>query len=219
MQWQNPSSIHVVKDERAASLVLDKKVRYYLNPFMGAAKSTKEAAEELGLDVVTFYPYVKRSEDAGLLEVAEEVPRSGRALKRYRAVATSFFVPFEFAPLLSSFRSKESRESEMFIRAFEKAWMEHDTHNLGHLLYRKPDGNISLTVTDIRGQRVDVLSVSPITLNIMRRLKLSHDKARALQRELHEVMARYLDEQDGPGDYTYLARVNLVPRPDPDKSA
>ena len=219
MQEQNPSSvcgsIYVVRDEQAALLVLNKKTNRYLNLFIGAKRSTKEAAEELELDVVTLYPYVKRFEDAGLVEVAEEVPRPGRAVKRYQAVAMSFFVPFEFAPLLSRFRQKESLENELFLQAFEKAWMEHDVDGLGHLLYRKPDGRISITVTTAQGQRIDIFSRSPIALNVSRKLSLSHDKARALQRELHDVMARYLAEQDEPGDYTYLARVNLVPRPDP----
>src|SRR5690606_28293610 len=58
-------------------------------------RSVAEAARETGEKPNTTLRRVRRFVDMGLLRVWREVPRAGRPVKRYRAVADVFFVPFD----------------------------------------------------------------------------------------------------------------------------
>lgn len=87
-----------VSDPRAAALLIDPKALEWLKPFIGDALTVQEAARQEGVNPNTMYGWVKRLEAVGLVHIARVEPRKGRAVKRYRAVADTFFVPFAVSP-------------------------------------------------------------------------------------------------------------------------
>src|SRR5690606_17907462 len=84
-----------VRDARAAEALVDPTTLRHLAPFLGRDRSVAEAARETGEKPNTTLRRVRRFVDMGLLRVWREVPRAGRPVKRYRAVADVFFVPFD----------------------------------------------------------------------------------------------------------------------------
>lgn len=89
MQITDPVMVRsLVRDEAAT----------YLAPFLHDDHSVSEAAALLRLPLARVHYWVRSLYDVGLLEVVAETPRKGRAIKRYRAIATEFVVPAESMP-------------------------------------------------------------------------------------------------------------------------
>ena len=98
MEAKTLSSVMTVSDPRAASLLTDPKALEWLKPSIGDALTVSEAARQEGVNPNTLYGWVKHLETVGLVHVARVQPRKGRAVKYYRAVADTFFVPFAVSP-------------------------------------------------------------------------------------------------------------------------
>ena len=81
----------------------------YLAPFLHEDHSVSEAAELLRVPLARTHYWVRSLHDAGLLKVVAEVPRKGRAIKRYRAIAREFVVPA--AALPEDYFAREMRRS------------------------------------------------------------------------------------------------------------
>lgn len=71
---------------------------HYLAPFLHEDHSVAEAAELLHVALAKVHYWVRTLYDAGVLDIVHEVPRKGRPIKRYRAIATEFTVPAEALP-------------------------------------------------------------------------------------------------------------------------
>lgn len=82
-----------VETERQAKLLGHPERGHYLHFFMGQERSVSAAAQLLGCSLQTMHYRVKQLMKAGLLRVAREEQRAGRAVKYYRAVSDAFFVP------------------------------------------------------------------------------------------------------------------------------
>ena len=213
MKEENPSS-YEVRDERAAALLLNDKTRRLLAPFVGEKRSVKEASDELGLKLANYYPYVKQFERAGLIEVFEVLPRSGRAVKLYRSVANEFFIPHTVSPLLVYYEKGELNLHKTMWQAILQAWLvsTDGVSTWGLRFYKNVEGGFGVMGARSQGQPWDLFSGDdPIILPYWRKLKLSRDKARAMQLELHNLLERYTAEQDGGDDY--LLRIAMAPLP------
>lgn len=203
-----------IKSEVAAALLLKDKTRRLLAPFALGKKSMKEASEALSIKLTTYYPYVKRFENAGLIEVVEVIARAGRSIKRYRTVADEFFIPHTLSPLLAHFEEIQHVSHNTLLQAMSRAWLEStdETNAWGFRFYVDPRIGFTAMGARSKGEPWDLLSGErPIVLPYWRKLKLSRDKARSMQRELQEVLERYTEEQDGRDDY--LIRIAMAPSP------
>ena len=81
----------IVRNLKAVAFLTNPDCTRLLKPFLFGERTIKEAAEALRLEPAALYYPVKRMCDLGLLKVARETPRRGRALKVYRASAERFF--------------------------------------------------------------------------------------------------------------------------------
>ena len=216
MKEENKSSLEI-KSEAAATLLLNNKTRWLISPFVGEKKSVKEASEQMGMKLASYYVYVKRFERAGLIEVVEVQPRAGRAIKLYKTVADEFFIPHTVSPLLAYYEKLEDDYQKLLWQGILKA-LEAGSEAMGawgFKLYKHPKAGLAITGARSQDEEWDLLAEKSAILPYWRRLKLSREKAKALQHELHEVLDRYIVEQDELDDYSYLVRVAMAPLPAP----
>ena len=211
MEEQNFISVHEVKDERAAALLLDSETVNLLSPFIGAKKSVKEVSDEMGIKLANYYFYVKQFERTGLIKVVEEVARAGRPIKRYQAVADEFFIPHTLRPLLEHYGKDELSLHKTMWQAILQAWTtsSESVDTWGLRFYKHPELGLSVMGARSSGEPWDLLTEGPVILPYWRKLKLSQEKARAMQLELHNLLERYTQEQD-EGD-PYLIRLAMAP--------
>lgn len=84
----------VVHEPEAAWAFTDHRRLRFLEPFMRHPTSLKEAADALEMPLNSLHYYVQKFLTLGLLEVTSVQKRGGRPIKRYKAAAEAFFVPF-----------------------------------------------------------------------------------------------------------------------------
>lgn len=202
----------VVRDPQRARLLLDARTRRQLAPFLGAAASVGEAARARNEKPNTVLRRVRRLLDAGLLEVAETVPRRGRAIRRYRAVAEVFFVPFEASAaddLESALAEREAWVERLLRRAVVRARRE-ALGVWGTRIYADERGRVQVQMAVRPDADASTLDPGgPAVLSAWRDgLELDYPDAKALQRELYELLLRY---QRKRGAQRYVVHLGLAP--------
>lgn len=202
----------VVRDPERARLLLDARTRRQLAPFLGAAASVGEAARARAEKPNTVLRRVRRLLDAGLLEVAETVPRRGRPIRRYRAVAEVFFVPFEASAaddLESALAEREAWVERLLRRAVVRARRE-ALGVWGTRIYADERGRVQVQMAVRPDADASTLDPGgPAVLSAWRDgLELDYPDAKALQRELYELLLRY---QRKRGAQRYVVHLGLAP--------
>lgn len=202
----------VVRDPQRARLLLDARTRRQLAPFLGAAASVGEAARARNEKPNTVLRRVRRLLDAGLLEVAETVPRRGRPIRRYRAVAEVFFVPFEASAaddLESALAEREAWVERLLRRAVVRARRE-ALGVWGTRIYADERGRVQVQMAVRPDADASTLDPGgPAVLSAWRDdLELDYSDAKALQRELYELLLRY---QRKRGGQRYVVHLGLAP--------
>ena len=202
----------VVRDPEQARLLLDARSRAQLAPFLGRSRSVSEAARDVGAKPNTVLRRVQRFVDAGLLVVAETRPRRGRPLRRYRAIADVFFVPFEASDaedLEMALADREAWVSSLLRRSVVRARRE-AIGVWGTRIYRDDRGRVQVQMAV--GPDADAQPPGrdgPAVLSAWRdAIELDYPDAKALQRELVELLARY---QSKRGAQRYVLHLGLAP--------
>lgn len=103
-------TFRVITEPKAAKILTNPVALRFLTPFLGREVTIQEAAEEAGASPNTTYKRAMRFLELGLITVAREQPRAGRAVKLYRTVADVLFVPFENTPSVSLEAALKERE-------------------------------------------------------------------------------------------------------------
>ncbi len=206
----SPSILSVDNPEAAAILTNPHTLRQ-LEPFLAREMTVKEAAQETGEKPNTVLSRVRRFLRAGLLEVVREEPRQGRALKVYRGVADGFFIPFEAT-------SAESLEAALAER--DAYWQDLLRHNVvrarlekvetyGTRIYRDARGRLQVQMAVAPEQNLTTLANDdPAVLSAWREAYLDFEDAKALQREMFDLLKRY---QQKRGAQRYIVRLGLAP--------
>ncbi len=206
-----------VCDPKRAALLLDAKTLRYLGPFMGEGRSAVEAARALGVGLNTLLYWVRRLLGAELLEVAHEIPRTGRGIKIYRARAERFYVPFDSTNLTSVEDLLMQEYGPLYRRilhSFLKAGIQMvggAMGDFGLVVFADADGRLVSRHAPHPDRTInfDLFSLqAPAILLSWQELRLEFADAKAMQRELEAVFARY---RDRAGSGSYLAHVALTP--------
>lgn len=207
-----------VRDRRAAELLADPDTLRQLEPFLGRPCSVSEAARRSGASPNTTLRRVQRFVDAGLLEVARELPRAGRAIKLYRTVAEVFFVPFEATPaesLEAALAERDAYHERQLRRGVVRARLD-AIGVWGTRIYRDAEGRLQVQTAlgpDANATTLD--DQGPAALSAWRdRVRLDFEDAKRLQRELFALLLRYqrLGAETG-GAQRYVVRVAMAPVP------
>jgi len=86
-----------IESIKAAAMLEHPRSRQILLGVVQDARSLQELADVTGLSLSLLHYHVKRLQQFGLIWVERKDRRSGRPVKRYRAVARRFLVPTRFA--------------------------------------------------------------------------------------------------------------------------
>lgn len=182
---------------------------------MGREATVTTVACILESTVNATYLKVRRLERAGLVRVAREERRAGRAVKHYTAVAPRLFVPFEVMhlPDLEDFYLRNQEEqTRLFTRAlletYRREWGE--PTSLGQSHYRTADGSTLTTFGPAPGVTWSSLQDDkPATLLNGGSVFLTAQEAKVLQRDLYLLHTRY--SQPGPDRRPYRLHLGLTP--------
>jgi DNA-binding transcriptional ArsR family regulator len=193
------SSAFTVTETKAAAALADPMLRRIVASFVGEMRSIGEVSDATGMDLKRLHYHVVRLRSLGLLKVAGERRRRGRAVKLYRARAETFYVPHEAAPEL--FSEGLARDLRRSVHA--------DAHRSanGMLLSVDPEGILQLqpvSGNDEAGRGPEMWLV----------LRLQPAEADALRRDLRAVLERHAASASGRGK-VHLVHAAVVERVGP----
>jgi hypothetical protein len=203
--------VRIVRDEAAARALVRPSGLRRLEPFMGPPRSVVEVAQATGEKPNTVLRRVQRLLALSLLEVAEARPRAGRPVRRYRATADVFFVPFEAtgaADLEDALAERDAYWERLLRRHVVRARSE-AMGTWGTRVYRDTRGRIQVQTAVSPDANASMLDdAMPAALSAWRdQVWLDHDDAKALQRELYALVQRY---QRVRGAQRYVVHVGLA---------
>ena len=203
--------IRIVRDPAAARMLVRPSGLRRLEPFMGPPRSVGEVARTTGEKPNTVLRRVGRLIDLGLLEVAEERPRAGRSIRRYRAAADVFFVPFEAtgaADLTSALAERDADWERLLRRHVVRARRE-AMGTWGTRIYRDGRGRLQIQTAVSPDANASMLDDDmPAALSAWRdQIWLDHADAKELQRELYALVQRY---QRARGAQRYVIHVAMA---------
>lgn len=202
----------VVTEAAVAAALMNPRTLRQLEPFLDRERTVLDAARETGVKANTMLARVKRFTILGLLNVVREEPRAGRALKVYRSSAASFFVPYEITPsetLEVAMRERE-RYWETLLRKNVVQVRSEDVGSWGTRIYRDTRGRLQIQAAVTPEQNYTLLAPErPAALSAWRdAVYLDFDDAKALQREMFELLKKY---QQKAGAQRYILHLGLAP--------
>jgi hypothetical protein len=203
--------VRIVRDEAAARTLVRPSGLRWLEPFMGEPRTVLEAAQASAEKPNTVLRRVQRLQSLSLLEVAEARPRAGRPIRRYRATADVFFVPFEAtgaADLEGALAERDAHWERLLRRHVVRARSE-AMGSWGTRIYRDVRGRIQVQTAVSPDANASMLDDEmPAALSAWRdQVWLDHGDAKALQRELYALVQRY---QRARGAQRYVVHVGLA---------
>jgi len=190
------SRLHV-RDARVAAIFTNPRLRRILLWFTRHPKSIGETAALLDLDLKQTHYCVRKLAGLGLLFVAEERARAGRAVKYYRAVSDAFFVPSEVAP--KGFGEELARELRESL-AIEAALTD------GGILFTAAKGGSA------RGKIVGRRRAAASAVEMWRILRLGPKDVAALKREMNALLNLYQRKAAARGGMPFLVHAAVAPR-------
>jgi hypothetical protein len=209
--------VQIVRDPGVARALVRPSGLRQLAPFIGAPRTVSEVARETGEKPNTVLRRVERLLARGLLEVADERRRAGRPLRRYRATADVFFVPFEATgadDLEAALADRDAYWERLLRRHVVRARSE-AMGVWGTRIYRDARGRVQVQTAVSPDANASMLDDGmPAALSAWRdQVWLDHADAKAFQRELYELVQRY---QRARGAQRYVVHVGLAAIVGPD---
>lgn len=205
----------MVSDPPAAAFLTDPVRRRYFLPFLGRTSTVSQAAAELRIETNAMLYRVQQMLGLGLLCEDHLEPRAGRAVRHYRGISSSCFVPFAATPFethRAQVKRNEFAQHQTFaaaLSAVRHSQMSQD--GWGTLLERDSIG--SITVAPARLDSTTAVSIqSSEFLSTWSELHLSADRARNLEARLRELMAEFTQQPSEAGGGRYLLHLGFVPR-------
>lgn len=193
----------VIEDPKAARALTDLQLLPLLIVFLRREASVSEAAASTEADLDATYYQVRKLERLGILRVTRSERRAGRAVKYYRARADAFFVPFALLPhetferaLAESGRLPEAMRAAGTARALLEE--VDDPRYWGFRVYVEPGGAVNAfwgpREVGADWSMLDHLLAPerPPVYGMNTSLALTREEAKAMQRELHELMKRWM---------------------------
>jgi hypothetical protein len=148
----------------------------------------------------------------GLLEVAGEIKRKGRSIKKYRTTADVFFVPYEATSAESLevvMAQRDTYLEELLRKSVVKARVE-DVGSWGTRIYRDERGRLQIQAAITPDKNYTMLDEAhPAVLSAWRdSVYLDFEDAKTLQREMFDLLKKYQQKQ---GAQRYIVRLGVAP--------
>jgi DNA-binding transcriptional ArsR family regulator len=191
MLHPDPSSAHrVTAGEQAAALDHALRSRLLL-ACARTDRSLTELARELGQPLPKLHYHVGRLVEAGLLRVSRVEPRSGRSIRRYRAIAEAFLVSLADVP---------EPVGERWARELRQSLAEQTRRLDLSLLYHLDEaGGIRVRLLDPEGRgRISQ------AWEHWKVIRLTQEQRMALAGEVAAVIARYEAAGEPSGELFFV---------------
>lgn len=200
-----------VTDPRAIRALLSEQAVNYLEPYLGATRSIGEAANQIGRTIQRTHYWTHRLLEVGLVEVRATVPRAGRPVRRYQAVADSFRITARALPV-GLFESMMIVLNRALVRSFEAAYPG-ITYG-GDLLIHRGRNASGIIVDRLPPAGADDGPADALLCSFTTRL--SPDDAARLRAELAELRDRWCAKTipRTDGQPLYLSVLAVTPLPD-----
>ncbi|BDP43855.1 hypothetical protein DAETH_38240 (plasmid) [Deinococcus aetherius] len=204
--------LHLLDPQAAPRLMNGWEMRY-LAPFLGREATMSQAARELEVSVSRMHYQVRRLQAEGLLRVVRVERRGRRELKVYRAVADRIFIPFERMPSENvevALARADQPWLTLFLRSLARVWREHPGP-WGMRFERTGSGHVRASIVPHPDSAAGLEEEALPALFLggwITDLHLDFEDARALRRELGEVLERYVGRG---GSGRYLLQLRLGP--------
>ncbi|WP_229784529.1 hypothetical protein [Deinococcus radiotolerans] len=215
-----------LEDPAAARVLADAYTRQFFEPFIYRERRVSDVARDLGVSTNAMLYRVRQFQRLGLLEVTRTEPRAGRAVHHYRATSPRYFVPFavtDAASVQALYEASLDNTRRSVLDALTRAWSElaDDPRWFGlytsgtergldtHVLLPFPPGQPQASGS---GGLLDALLGDPYPAiwDNTTTLTLRPEDAKALQRELRDLHARYR-ARSTPDGAAHLLRLTLIP--------
>ncbi|MEW1956677.1 hypothetical protein [Kineococcus sp. NPDC059986] len=213
-----------VRSEVAARFLSTPGSLRYFAPFLARETTAGQVARDLGVDIGSVTYRIRRMLDLDLLAHTRTTPRAGRPVRHYRSVADAVFVPLVLTTaesLAEVFRSSRADAADDLAAAAQHAWLQLGAEaGWGTHLYRTRGGAVNRDfvprgLLDSDGFWPQVLADrSPAVWDQYAELHLDRTRAKALQRELADLVRRYAEPvpgQDESGS-PHLVHLAMAPR-------
>lgn len=209
-----------VLTDREARILLDPRRRRLLEPFAGRARSLAPVARELDVRLSVLLYHVRHFVDAGLLVVVREERRAGRATKFYRTSADAFSIPLSQSGAADAVEYLRLTYQDLQLTLDERLAAEwvaarsHETDWALEVATAAPGRFYRMFVP--RAGAVDTTffeellgDARPALWNAWPELQLARPDAKALQRELSDLIRRYSARQT-PGEDRFLLHLAMA---------
>ncbi|WP_412027064.1 hypothetical protein [Deinococcus yunweiensis] len=203
-----------VTDPAAVKLFMDSGTLGVLERLMLGEHSASSLACILHAPLNAVHYRLRRLVAAGLATESRAEPRRGRPIRHYRATSGAYLVPYDATPLTSVEELVGLHETD-FTRRFLSAVVASgrrlvvNERDIGLRVYRDGD-EICVDITPRAGEfdfEEFMHPDAPVLMLKWGELHLSVEDAKAMQRELYELYARYAAR---PGPERYLFRLGLT---------
>ncbi len=185
-----------VDSNRVAAVFSDTLRRQLVLLLSQRAHSITELAKLTGVELKRLHYHVIALEDLGLLRVKEVVKRAGRPVKKYRAVATAFFVP---TALMRSGPTEQLR-----TELYERLTQHRDLSMEGVLFYEDETGRPIMRAVRLADNRQSMGG------ELWWQLNLSPKQVASLRKDIEDCVRSY-QEQDANGK-PYLMHFAFIER-------
>lgn len=204
-----PPDEQVITDPEVARLLSRRQAALHVSSFLDQDRSIAESAARLERPIGQVHHWVHRLVAAGVLRVVEVVPRAGRPIKRYRAVARSFRLPAALVP-------PEHYEQQMALinrEVVDAVASVADMPNQDLTIALGENGQVSISRMTDRRKASLLRSLATTTGGLF----LTEEQADELWSELDALTQRWAEaghDRGTPGTVPYLVQLTMVPRPE-----
>lgn len=194
----------------ACTVLADREQLRLLGAFLGRENTISSAAQELGVNPTKLYKQVQRFLALDLVKISRLERRSGRAIKYYCSSSDRFFIPFRTYPPERIGQQNRDYHTRLFALGLERVYRQErfTEQDWGAITAQLPGGGVYLSIANSFGQQWDYLDPdTPAVVSGWNPIQLDFEDAKAMQRELTDVMLRYLNKG---GNRTYLLGLFLT---------
>jgi hypothetical protein len=198
------SKIIRLENPEACAMLADREQLRLLGAFLGRENTISSAALELGVNSTKLYKQVQRFLALGLVKISRLERRAGRAIKYYRSSSEQFFIPFRTYPPELIGQQNRQHHTRLFAQGLERVYRQErfTEQDWGAITAQMPGGGVYLSIANSLGQQWSYLDAdAPAVVSGWNRIQLDFEDAKALQREMSELLLKYMKKG---GNHEYL---------------
>jgi DNA-binding transcriptional ArsR family regulator len=183
-----------LENDAAIAFVSDPQKLQQLAPFLQDEVTVSQVAVQLKLTQNAAYKLVRTLERLGLVRLTREQRRAGKSVKFYRVVAQRISVASDRLSLGQLIELRHARYWERMQRIVSRTYYERDWEDRqwSFVVDRTHQGQLFLRPFYSDGRAMNSLEdAQPAVFNGWIELRLTPAQAKAMQRDVYELLRRY----------------------------